>query len=200
MLIELLISTYKKWQLRKKKEAIYKIAQIGEWFEIEEGARIFNESGEKERLIIGNHVLVAGMIRIAPHGMLTIGDYSYVGPGATIGSAVSIKIGSYVGIGPYANISDNNNHPTDPEKRIGHRIKVSPGGEGYPTMGTAWELSEKVPIIIGDNVWIGAYSHIGKGVTIGEGAIVARQAVVTKDVPPYTIVAGNPARIVKKLS
>ena len=54
-------------------------------------------------------------------------------------------------------------------------------------------------IVIEDNVWIGMYCFIGKGVTIGEGSIVARQSVIMKDVPPYSIVAGNPARVVKTL-
>lgn len=55
------------------------------------------------------------------------------------------------------------------------------------------------PIIIGDDAWIGFNAIILKGVTIGEGAVVGAGAVVTKDVPPYTVVAGNPAGVVKKL-
>jgi len=53
------------------------------------------------------------------------------------------------------------------------------------------------PVTIEDGVWIGAYATILPGVTVGEGAIVAARAVVTKDVPPFVIVAGNPARVVK---
>jgi len=52
--------------------------------------------------------------------------------------------------------------------------------------------------VIGDDVWIGTRCLIFKGVTIGEGAIVAAASVVTKDVPPYTIVGGNPARVLKE--
>ena len=54
------------------------------------------------------------------------------------------------------------------------------------------------PIIIGDRVWIGSQAMILKGVTIGEGAVVAAGAVVTKDVAPYTIVGGNPARLIRE--
>ena len=54
------------------------------------------------------------------------------------------------------------------------------------------------PIVIGDGVWIGAGAFIGPGVTIGEGAVVGACAVVTKDVEPWTVVAGNPARFIKK--
>lgn len=56
------------------------------------------------------------------------------------------------------------------------------------------------PIIIKDDVWIGMNALILKGVTVGKGAIIAANAVVTKDVPPYTIVAGNPARVVKQIN
>jgi maltose O-acetyltransferase len=52
---------------------------------------------------------------------------------------------------------------------------------------------------IGDDVWIGGHATILPGVTIGDGAVVAAGAVVTKDVPPYTVVAGVPARVVKKI-
>ena len=54
------------------------------------------------------------------------------------------------------------------------------------------------PIIIQDDVWIGRRAIILKGVTIGEGAVVAAGSIVTKDVPPHTLVAGNPAKIIKK--
>ena len=54
------------------------------------------------------------------------------------------------------------------------------------------------PIVIKNNVWIGMAAIILKGVTIGEGAIVAAGAVVTRDVPAHTIVAGVPAKVIKK--
>jgi len=54
------------------------------------------------------------------------------------------------------------------------------------------------PIVIGNNIWVGARAIILKGVTIGDGAIVAAGAVVAKDVPPRTLVAGVPARVVRK--
>lgn len=62
-----------------------------------------------------------------------------------------------------------------------------------------WKYADHKPVVIGDNVWIGEYAAILKGVTIGRGSIVASHSVVTKNVPEYVIVAGNPARVVKKL-
>ena len=58
-------------------------------------------------------------------------------------------------------------------------------------------MSDNSPIIIGNNVWIGTEARICKGVTIGDNAIIAANAVVTKDVPANAIAAGNPAKIVK---
>ena len=60
-----------------------------------------------------------------------------------------------------------------------------------------WSKVENAQIIIQDNVWIGFNSIVLKGVTIGEGAVVAAGSVVTKDVPPFAVVGGNPAKIIK---
>lgn len=71
--------------------------------------------------------------------------------------------------------------------------------EGFEGDPWKWHHAEAAPIVIEDDVWIGEYAAIMKGVTIGKGAIVAAHAVVTKDVPAYTVVAGNPAKVVKDL-
>lgn len=59
-------------------------------------------------------------------------------------------------------------------------------------------LKKSSPVIIKDNVWIGTRVTILKGVTVGEGAVIAAGSVVTKDVPPHTVVAGVPAKVIKK--
>lgn len=72
-------------------------------------------------------------------------------------------------------------HSTDPVERIESGTELAKG------------------IKIGDRVWLGGNSIILPGVTVGEGSTVGAGSVVTKDVPPYTVVAGNPARIIKHL-
>lgn len=62
-----------------------------------------------------------------------------------------------------------------------------------------WDVVKSKPIKICDDAWIGMNCIILKGVTIGEGAIVGAGSVVTKDVPAWTVVAGNPAKVVKTL-
>jgi maltose O-acetyltransferase len=76
----------------------------------------------------------------------------------------------------------------------GHPIDAAERRSGMPTPG-----SGVAPVVIGDDVWIGSRAMILKGVAIGDRAIVAAGAVVSKDVPADVVVAGNPARIVKEL-
>lgn len=69
-------------------------------------------------------------------------------------------------------------------------------GAGKSDVTAAWD--DKGDIIIGNDVWIGYEAVIMAGVHIGDGAIIAARAVVTKDVPPYTIVGGTPAKEIRK--
>jgi len=62
-----------------------------------------------------------------------------------------------------------------------------------------WDSVTVRPVRIGNKTWIGFGASILKGVSVGEGAVVGANAVVTRDVPPYTVVAGNPARVVRQL-
>jgi acetyltransferase-like isoleucine patch superfamily enzyme len=93
----------------------------------------------------------------------------------------SVIIGDYCMFGPGTKIVDNNSH----------RISIDILERRKPPI--------RLPIIIGDNVWIGMNSLILKGVTIGNNSIVAAYSVVTKDVPENVIVGGNPARLIRNL-
>ena len=92
-------------------------------------------------------------------------------------------------------IVDNNNHPIEPKMRL----KMTSCKDYLNDELWSWKYAESKPIVIEDNVWIGRDSRIMKGVTIGKGSIVALGAIVTRDVPPYSVVAGNPAKVVKIL-
>jgi acetyltransferase-like isoleucine patch superfamily enzyme len=89
---------------------------------------------------------------------------------------------------------DTRRLPIDPVLR---RAELEQVPTRAPRRATAH--TESSPIQIGKNVWIGFDCCVLPGVTIGEGAVVGARSVVTTDVPPYTVVAGNPARIIKKI-
>ncbi|MBL9157847.1 MAG: acyltransferase [Verrucomicrobiales bacterium] len=151
---------------------------------------------------------VDGAIRLGAHthlrgelltywngGGIVVGSNCYIGDGTRIWSQASVRIGDDVLISHLVDIHDSDGHPIDVEDRIldGRAILQ---GKGYHTP----TKTLSAPVVIGDRVWIGFKASILKGVTIGEGAIVAAGAIVTKDVPPYTVVAGNPAVVIRELS
>lgn len=204
MIISRLITVAKKYYLKRKKMKILarfrNNATIGSGFEVELGANIKNESGDKQRIKIGNNCKIMGLLVCKAAGQITVGNFSWIEENVNIMCLTQVSIGSFCGIAAGTTVSDNNNHPVEVAARIRHRITVAPGGAGYPGLGNGWELSDSAAVVIGDGVWIGGNCTILKGVTIGDGAVVARASVVTRDVAPFTIVAGNPAQKVKELS
>lgn len=114
---------------------------------------------------------------------IIIGNNTYIGEYTQISAAKEITIGNGVLVGRFVYISDNNHGRTDFDS-----LQIRPSER---------ELNIKGSVIIGDNVWIGDKVSILSGVKIGEGAIIACNAVVTKDVPPYCIAGGVPAKILK---
>lgn len=177
----------------------HSIATIGENFELGPEGLICNESEDPSRIVIGNNCRLNGNITSTSEGIVNVGNFSTIQSGVRIRCVKSIQIGSFTGIAGSAIVTDNNTHRTDIEGWIEHRIRVAPGGKGYSGFGFGWEESDCAPVTIGDGVWIGANAMILKGVTIGDGAIVASCSVVVKNVEPFTIVAGNPAKKVKQL-
>ena len=158
-------------------------------------ARIRNALGDSEKIAIGSHSHVRGELMILGHGgRITIGERCYVGVGTRIWSGASIDIGNRVLISHSVNIFDNLSHPIRAAERHEQAKQIF-------TLGHPRKLSlDDRPIKICDDAWIGACAMVMRGVTIGEGGIVAAGAVVTKDVPAYSIVAGNPATVIRELS
>jgi acetyltransferase-like isoleucine patch superfamily enzyme len=126
------------------------------------------------------------MLDIGPNGKIEIGDNSVIRYASQIRSAEKISIGSEVIIANNVYICDHDSHPTDPQKRI----EMCQEDHEGPLWD--WCHANKAPISIEDNVWIGRYVTIMKGVTIGKGSIVASNTVVTKDVSAYSLCYGNP--------
>ncbi len=174
-----------------KRKQFVRYAQFGENLEV--GTISVCKADKPGLISLGNHCRVYGALQSQGDGTIRIGDHTCIYRKSVLGSVSSITVGNCVIISNHVHIYDNNNHPTSPKIR---REMCKNGFDGDPW---CWTHADSAPIVIEDNVWIGEYAAILKGVTIGTGAIVASHAVVTKDVPPYTIVAGNPARVVKEI-
>jgi acetyltransferase-like isoleucine patch superfamily enzyme len=130
-------------------------------------------------------------VTFAHGGNIVIGSWCYIGEGSRIWSGSSVSIGDRVLIAHSVNVFDNLTHPINPEAR--HRQIQAIFTRGHPR---EVDLDDK-PVRIEDDAWIGAGSFVMRGVRIGARAIVAAGSVVTKDVAADTIVAGNPAGIMK---
>lgn len=159
-------------------------------------ATIHNLAGERGRIQVAAHTRLRGELLVFPQGgSITIGESCYLGQGSRIWSAAGIAIGHRVLISHNVNIHDTNGHPLDARERHLHYMNIIQ--EGHPRAGDLDVKAE--PITIGDDVWIGFNSIILKGVTIGPQVIIAAGSVITKDIPPAVMVAGNPAKVIKTL-
>jgi len=157
-------------------------------------ARCINE-GARENIHIGHHCLIGCNLVSRFNGKISIGNNVYIGGNTSIYCKEAVEIGNEVIISNNVFIMDNNNHPTSPAAR-----KQMSLADDYITNELwSWKNADSAKVTIEDNVWIGRDVRILKGVTIGTGAIVALGSIVTRNVPKYCIVAGNPARIVKHL-
>jgi len=128
-------------------------------------------------------------------GRAEVGDFSYGAPIVhTWGEKNCLKIGKFCSIANEVSIYLGGNHKTDwvttfPFTEWPNFWSGASGIKGHP--------ASKGGVSIGNDVWLGGICVIMSGVTIGDGAVVGARAVVSKDIPPYSIVAGNPARIIR---
>lgn len=141
------------------------------------------------RIRIGDDVRISGALHIGSGKVLddpelTIGNRVFLGHQVTLKASRRIVIEDDVFVAAQCYIADTDDHPLDSASRI----------QGLPP-----RPEDIRPVVIGRGAWIGRCSHVFKGVTVGEGAVVAACSVVVRDVPPFTVAAGNPARVVKEL-
>ncbi len=136
-----------------------------------------------------------GLFNVGVAGFVAIGAYTYGRPKIRFPeSGAKLVIGRYGSIADGVEILLGGNHRLD-------WVTSYP----FPAMPRLWPAAAGIPgsdatrgdVVIGHDVWLGSQCMILSGVTIGHGAAVAARAVVTRDVPPYAIVAGNPARVVR---
>ena len=160
-----------RWQLRACDE-------VGSWPRVV-GRVVINNHGS---MIVGERVQIfshhaRSIFTTFEDGRLIIGDRAFINYGVDIAATGLVTIGADCLIGTHVSIIDNDFHDL-----VDRQQTPSPK-----------------PVTIGDNVWIGNRAIILPGVTIGEGAVVGAGSVVTRDVAARTVVAGNPARVVREL-
>jgi len=141
----------------------------------------------------GTSIYLGTMFDVGPQGKVTFGNYILMN-GARIICDSEVTIGDYCLISWNVVLMDTYRMPFDPVKR---REELNLVPIRKPRVACA-EVPAK-PIQIGANVWIGFDVCVFPGVKIGEGSVIGARSVVAADVPPYTIAAGNPARIIRSL-
>jgi acetyltransferase-like isoleucine patch superfamily enzyme len=150
------------------------------WFDIRKRRFLSELRLDKNSTLIckGNFSLYQGAsIYVAPNAKLTLHGNAFLNTNSTLNCFCSIELGDGVAISDNVEIQDSDNHFINGEKD-----KMS------------------APIKIENNVWIGKNAIILKGVTIGQCAVIGAGAVVTKDIPPNSVVAGNPAKVIKNIN
>ena len=185
-----ILSVFKK-HLIKRNDGSHLIKGLFINFNTENYANISIKYPENSKITIGSDSLIYGNLSTeTENARLTIGDNVFIG-NSTIFCTNLIEIENDVLISSDCLIQDSDNH------NLSRSIRKKDCNDWKTKRTQKWELVHKKPIKICSGSWIGAKSIILKGVTIGEGAIVAAGSVVTKDVAPYTIVGGNPAKFIK---
>lgn len=156
-----------------------------------------------------------------PQDMTTLGEkHIYIGEGTHFGEYgylmawertcaggefhPEIHIGKNCNFGAWNNITATNRIVIGDNLLTGKWVTITDNSHGETDYATLQQppilrlVTSKGPVIIGNNVWIGDKATILPNVTIGDGAVIAANAVVTKDVPAYSVVAGNPAKVMKQ--
>jgi acetyltransferase-like isoleucine patch superfamily enzyme len=163
------------------KAAIHSMGgKIGKNVKFYEGIRIVGNS--PGAVTIGDDVCILRSVTIStsPDGRVHIGSGVHIGEGSIIYSGVEIRIGDNVIIGPQNIIVD-----------LDHRFQ----NLGLPINQQGMIGKE---VSIEEDVWIASHCVIIKGVTIGKGSVIAAGSVVNKSIPPYSVAAGVPAKVIKK--
>jgi len=149
------------------------------------------EGGE---ISFGDDCLIEGyLVTETSESRLRVGNNVYIGGTTIVDCTLSIEIEDDVLISYQGILADSDNHNVRASIR---RRDLADWKDGRKH---DWSVSPRAPIRICKSAWIGARVIILKGVTIGEGAIIGAGSVVTKDVPAWSVAAGNPARVIRQL-
>jgi acetyltransferase-like isoleucine patch superfamily enzyme len=142
------------------------------------------EALSEGRLEVGAHTLFEPGVWITAPGAarVRIGSGTFLNQGVMVASAELVEIGDHCMFANGCFISDAAHRFDDPDRPV------------------TWQgFTSKGPTVVGDNVWCGAHVVITSGVTIGERCVIGANSVVTKDIPPFSIAAGSPAKVLRTI-
>jgi acetyltransferase-like isoleucine patch superfamily enzyme len=166
----------------------YRCRSVGRSLQLEGAIPLIYGEGTID---IGDDVRIGGRntwtvgYKVSTGARLVIGNRVNIGYQNVLAAALSLEIGDGTLLAPNVQIYDNPSHPLSPAARLRNQ---------------SFAIEEARPVRIGKNVWIGTGAIVLRGVTIGDGSVVAAAAVVTRDVPPDTLVAGNPATVIRSIA
>lgn len=196
------------YHIIKKKYKSYRLTKNRDYFCIGNSVLLdnfdlilYSPEDKKKYLNIGEDSLLdCKIIFESNEGCVTIGDRVYIGSSTIISrNRIEFENDIFVAWGTY--FYDHDSHSIDfSERRNDLKQQVIDYRSGKLFIENKnWNVVNSKPIKVCSDAWIGMNCIILKGVTIGEGAIVGAGSVVTKDVPAWTIVAGNPAKVIKEI-
>jgi acetyltransferase-like isoleucine patch superfamily enzyme len=189
-MIELQVTSELEKPRAKTSRELPRNVHIGENSELIGGTFKRFRSQQEHALMIGESCTMDGVhFSTGESARIAIGDYCYF-TNALLLCEESIQIGNYVVIGWNATIADSDFHPLAPVQRLIDTEACSPLSIGKVRVSAICR-----PVIIEDDVWIGPNATILKGVRIGQGSLIEPGAMVTRSVPPWSRVLGNPAQI-----
>ncbi len=161
----------------------------------------FRDETGNSKMIIGSNSAVQGyFIFESNSGAISVGNRSFIGGGMFI-CIDGIEIGDDVLISWGCTFLDNNSHSLKAsERQHDVQIYIDSITKIKNAKSKDWSKVSKAPIIIKNKAWIGFNCILLKGITIGEGAIIAAGSVVTSSVPDFAVFGGNPAKLIRMLS
>lgn len=173
-------------------------AALGERFTVGERTQLVNavfdvRDPASSSLHVGSDTnLAATMVLECSGAAIRVGERTHIGARSLLDAAVSIVVGDDVLISFDVLVFDHDSHALAFSDRRHDVVEWNHGRKDWSRVPTA-------PVVISNKCWVGARAIILKGVTLGEGAVVGAGSVVTRDVAPWTLVAGNPARVIRTL-
>jgi len=189
-----------KLTMKKISSSFYQIGE--ESILLPHGIKIDFRTKKEERVYvkIGKKCIInADFIFETEKGFIEIGNNVHIGE-ATIICRTNVTVGNDVTMAWGITIYDHDSHSIQWDKRMNDNNQCFEDYlkyDGNNIINKDWSNVNSKPITIKDKVWIGFGVTVLKGVTIGEGSVIGAKSVVTKNVPDWSVVAGNPAKVVK---